>query len=144
VTVRVLHVAEPPARYHVRPPLVVDCSVVAAAVFLEEEQDIAHGHILKSELHAPYLLQCEIANVALKKLRQGFENESREGLQRALEMSIDLHRIEVQEVAALANEFRLSAYDASYLWLAGDLHVPLVTFDPRLAAAARQYLAKLP
>lgn len=143
MSARALHIAEPPARYHVRPPLVVDCSVLAAAVFQEETQALAHEHLLKHELHAPFLLQCEIANVALKKLRQGFEEESRAGLQRALDIAIDLHRIEVQEVAALARQYRLSAYDASYLWLAADLRAPLATFDDRLAAAARAFLAKL-
>lgn len=143
MTVRALHVAEPPSRYQVRPPLVVDCSVLAAAVFQEEAQAIAHENLAKSELHAPYVLQCEIASVALKKLRSGFEEASRSGLELALSISIDLHRVEVMEVAALAHQYRLSAYDASYLWLAGELHAPLATFDQRLGAAARDYLAGL-
>jgi len=143
MTTRALHVAEPPAHYRVRQPLVVDCSVLAASVFQENTQELAQHHMLHSELHAPYLLQVELANVALKKLRQGFGEESRAGLLRALEIDVDLHRVEVQEVAALANQYRLSAYDASYLWLAGELHAPLATFDEKLAAAAREYLAKL-
>lgn len=143
MTTRALHVAEPPARYHVRPPLVVDCSVLAAAVFQEETEVLAHDQLRRHELHAPYLLQCEIANVALKKVRSGFDEESREGLRRASEMAIDLHRIEILDVAALAHTYRLSAYDASYLWLAGHLKAPLATFDDRLAVAARDYLAKL-
>jgi predicted nucleic acid-binding protein len=143
VSTRALHVAEPPAHYRIRPPLVLDCSVLAASVFQEDAQDLAQEHMRHSELHAPYLLQYELANVALKKLRQGFEEVSRAGLQRALEIDVDLHRIEIQEVAALANQYRLSAYDASYLWLAADLRAPLATFDEKLAAAAREYLAKL-
>ena len=143
MSTRALHVAEPPPRYQVRPPLVVDCSVLAAAVFQEETQAAAHESLLRHELHAPFLLQCELANVALKKFRQGFEEESRTGLQRALDIGIDLHRIEVQEVAALAHQYRLTAYDAAYLWLAADLRAPLATFDERLAAAAREFLAKL-
>lgn len=38
---RTLHVAELPARYRVRPPVVVDCSVLAAAVFIEPDCDLA-------------------------------------------------------------------------------------------------------
>lgn len=106
-------------------------------------QVVAHQHLLQNELHAPYLLQYELANVALKKFRRGFEDESRKGLQRALDIDVDLHRIDVQEVAALASQYRLSAYDASYLWLAADIRAPLATFDERLAAAAREFLAKL-
>ena len=33
----------------------------------------------------------------------------------------------------------LTTYDASYLWLAQALSMPLVTFDRRLAEAARGY-----
>lgn len=144
MSARVLHIAEPLARYQLRPPLVVDCSVLAAAVFQEESQEEAQQHLIRHELHAPFLLQCEIANVALKKLKQGFEAESRDGLQRALDISIDLHRIEVLAVAALAHQFRLTSYDASYLWLAAELRAPLATFDARLAEAARVCLANLP
>lgn len=41
---------------------------------------------------------------------------------------------------ALAMRFRLSAYDAAYLWLPGALQAPLATFDAKLEAA-RGYLA---
>ena len=41
----------------------------------------------------------------------------------------------------LAARFKLTAYDASYLALAGTLQCPLCTFDKRLADAAQLYLA---
>ena len=47
-------------------------------------------------------------------------------------------------VFGLAQRYRLSAYDASYLWLAAELRAPLLTFDGKLAAAAADCLAKLP
>jgi predicted nucleic acid-binding protein len=143
MSTRSLHVAEPPPHYQVHPPLVVDCSVLAAAVFQEEEQELAQQQLMKHELHAPFLIESEIANVAVKKFRQGFEAESHAGLDRAQELSIDLHRIDAVAVAGLAHKYRLSAYDASYLWLAADLRVPLVTFDERLARAARACLGSL-
>jgi predicted nucleic acid-binding protein len=40
------------------------------------------------------------------------------------------------EAVTLAQANNLSAYDASYLQLAVELHVPLATFDTRLARAA--------
>ena len=44
--------------------------------------------------------------------------------------------VDAGEVLALALVWGLSAYDASYLWLAAALKVPLVTFDRQLAAVA--------
>jgi predicted nucleic acid-binding protein len=49
----------------------------------------------------------------------------------------------VQAQYALAMRYRLSAYDAAYLWLAGALQAPLAT-DAKLAGAARDYLAGTP
>jgi predicted nucleic acid-binding protein len=43
----------------------------------------------------------------------------------------------------IGNSFELSAYDAAYLWVAGHLRAPIATFDARLAAAAKTYLAQL-
>lgn len=40
------------------------------------------------------------------------------------------------EVLALARRFDLSAYDASYLWLAIDKNLPLATLDSALITAA--------
>jgi predicted nucleic acid-binding protein len=136
-----LHVAEPPAHY--RPPLVVDCSVVAGTVFSEPWQADADAQLTGRDLHAPYLLQCEIASVAVKKARAGLAALAADGVQHAAEMAIELHRIEEGAVAALAQRYQLSAYDAAYLWLAADLRCPLATFDGKLAAAAKAHLASL-
>ncbi len=44
--------------------------------------------------------------------------------------------IGVAYAAGLAERHRLSAYDATYLWLAIDVDGELATFDKALAAAA--------
>lgn len=138
-----LHVAEPPAQYLLRPPLVVDCSVVAGTVFSEPWQADADAQLAGRDLHAPSLLPYEIANVAVKKLRHGLVELTADALRQASELSIALHRIDEGDVAALAQQYRLTAYDAAYLWLAADLRCPLATFDGRLAEAARAHLASL-
>jgi predicted nucleic acid-binding protein len=138
-----LFLAEPPALYLVRPPLVVDCSALAGIVFQESWQQQAQQSITGHTLHAPNLLPFEITSVAVKKLRQG-ESHAADGLAQFLDMTIELHEIDVQTVCALALQYQLSAYDASYLWLAAELTCPLATFDQKLATAAQAHLNSLP
>lgn len=138
-----LYVAEPPAQYLNRPPLVLDCSALAGFVFGEAWQAQAQAQMLGRSLHAPYFLQVEIANVAVKKQRRG-ELHTAEALAKATEIEIDLHCVDVQAVAALALRYQLSAYDAAYLWLAAELKAPLATFDDKLGRAAQLHLASLP
>ncbi len=137
-----LHIAEPPAQYLLRPALVVDCSCLASFVFGEDWQEQARQQLDGRTLHAPHLIHTEITSVAVKKLRRG-ESHAIEGLAEAALLEIELHPIDAPVVAALAMQYKLSAYDASYLWLAADLKCPLATFDDKLAAAAKAHLAGL-
>jgi len=136
-----LHVAEPPAAYRVLPPLVVDSSVLVAALFREpalEEQ--ARGAMRRCKLHAPLLLEYEIANVALKKASMADEVEVLAALDGLDALEVTLHRVDVKGSFQLARRYALTAYDAAYLWLTGELKAPLATFDRKLANAARQHL----
>ena len=51
-------------------------------------------------------------------------------------MALEIREIDHLAVLGLAERFDLSAYDASYLWLAHELEVELVTLDRRLVRAA--------
>ena len=137
-----LYVAEPPARYLPLPPLVVDCSTLAGVVFNEEWRAQALERIAGRSLHAPNVLRAEIASVAVKQPRRG-EGHAASGLAEAARLDVTLHRMDVQAVAALALQYNLSAYDASYLWLAAELQCPLATFDDKLAKAAQAHLSSL-
>ena len=138
------YVAEPPAVYLVRPPLVVDCSVVSAVLFDEAARDEALLRLGGKTLHAPHLLVHEIASVALKKSKLGWNAAAIElALQDLSQHDIGLYATNVPAQVALAQRYQLSAYDAAYLWLAADLKAPLATFDAKLAAAARVHLASL-
>ena len=138
-----LHIAEPPAAYLVRSPLVVDCSTVAGVLFQEHWWEQATQRISNRSLHAPYLLDVELANVAVKKQRQGHTPMVDDAMTRFKAMEMQLHPIEARDVITLALQYGLSAYDASYLWLAAELKAPLATFDEKLAAAAKSHLAGL-
>ena len=62
-----------------------------------------------------------------------------EGLAQTVAMEIDLRRLDAEAVAALAQRYNLSAYDAAYLWLAAELKAPLATFDTTLGEAAKAH-----
>jgi predicted nucleic acid-binding protein len=122
---------------------VVDATVLAAAIFGEEEQPLAAALLQGRALNAPHLLDYEMTNVALKKLRRS--RLSQGAIAGSLEdfaaLSIDRHAVAVGGVLALAHRYALTAYDAAYLWLAEQLEAPLATFDAVLAAAAEKHLA---
>ena len=138
-----LYVAEPPAHYRARPPVVLDCSALAGLLFHEEWRDLAAEKIHGCTLHAPFLLQTEIASVALKKHRKGFADLVTDALAQYAELDRNLHQVEPHEALALALRYQLSACDAAYLWLAAELKAPLATFDEQLGRAAQGHLAGL-
>jgi predicted nucleic acid-binding protein len=142
---RKLHVAEPPATYLVRPPLVVDCSAVCGILFDEPWRSEAMSRIAGKTLFAPYLLHQEVISVSLKKHRQNWSRESlADAMEGYLQYEIELRDTDVTAQLELALRYGLGAYDAAYLWLAADLKAPLATFDDKLAKAARKHLSSLP
>lgn len=139
-----LIVAEPPSAYRVQPPLVIDASVIGAVLFGEPARDQALAWMQGKQLFAPQLLDYEIANVAVKKLRKGLGAGSAEAALRSYEeVDIQLLDTDASELVRLAERYQLSAYDAAYLWLAVELKAPLVTFDRLLGEAAQRHLAML-
>lgn len=144
MTSHALYVAEPPLAYRVYPPVVVDCSVLMSLIFYEPQRSQAIGLIERRSLHAPYSLDFEVASVALKKSARGAtQTDVDQALLDYVNYKVKLHRTQLTGQLELAKTYRLSAYDAAYLWLAAELKVPLVTFDLRLADAARDHLSKL-
>jgi predicted nucleic acid-binding protein len=137
-----LFIAEPPAAYARRPRLVVDASVLAAAVFAEAALDDAVAWMRGRALCAPHLVDYELANVALNKLRRRsiVGAAAFSALDALASLDLERHAIAPVDVLALAVQYGLTAYDAAYLWLAGNLQAPLATFDAALGAAAQKHL----
>jgi predicted nucleic acid-binding protein len=119
------------------PAKVVDASAIAALVFGEPEAGEVAIRLRGGKLVAPTLLPFEIASVCLKKLTR--HADQREALLTALRLftrlEITTHHVDVAEAVELARHTSLSAYDASYLWLARRLPAELITLDGRLARA---------
>lgn len=140
-----IYVAEPPPRWATRPKLVVDASIVAARLFRETEGARAEAEMRGRSLCAPAVIDYEMVNVALSKVRsRAISNGDSERIM-SLYTELDITRfgVDLRSTLHIGASFGLSAYDAAYLWVAGHLRAPFVTFDARLAAAAKSYLAQL-
>jgi predicted nucleic acid-binding protein len=119
--------------------VVVDASALAAIVFDEPAAGEMADRLEGCRVYAPPLLKYELANVAWKKAcrHPGQWAHIARALRAALERESWISWVDVDHADALlvARGTGLTAYDASYLWLAGYLGAELVTLDARLAAA---------
>jgi predicted nucleic acid-binding protein len=117
---------------------VVDASALAALLFGEPEGAAVAERLREIGLIAPALLPFEVANVCVKKMRR--HPDQRDALAVAFgmfdRMEVDMVDVDHDEVLGLAQRVGLTAYDASYLWLARRTGSELVTLDRRLGAAA--------
>ena len=120
------------------PGIVVDASVFGAIVFNEPDKPDAEALVADCDFYAPFLLAFEITNVARTKvIRSPSERLAIfSGLDMALDSGIQWTAVDFNETLALALETGLTAYDASYLYLAQTLGMPLATFDKKLHTAA--------
>ena len=119
------------------PGRVADASVIAAVAFEESRSDEARVLLEGVELFAPTFLTYELTSVARKKaLVNPHQLETiLEALVEALGLDINWRNVDHPQVLALALETGLTTFDASYLYLARALGLPLVTFDRQLQAA---------
>jgi predicted nucleic acid-binding protein len=117
---------------------------MAAIAFQEPGFEEVVDRLIGHSVNAPLLLKFELANVAWKKARR--HPAAASGIFAALSLALDdrhglvWHDVDAAGVALVAHATGLTAYDASYLWLAGLLGADLVTLDTRIAAASRASL----
>jgi predicted nucleic acid-binding protein len=94
-------------------------------------------------LHAPHLLDLEVASAVRRKLRRAELRYERAdaaiGLLRRLRCTRYPHGILLARAWALRDE--LTVYDAVYVALAKRLGAPLLTLDAGLARAAERHVA---
>lgn len=117
---------------------IVDASAVAAMVFQEPEAGDVAARLDGSRLIAPRLLMIELANVCAMKCRRHPEDQAAHRAAFALLPLLGIEEVEMvhERVLDLALETGLTAYDASYLWLARQAKAELVTLDKALLKAA--------
>lgn len=127
--------------------LVLDASVTIAALCPDEDNRdcvelLEYAAVTKASV--PSLWACEVCNILEVKGRQ--KKISRKDIElihkllRTYEAWIELGDPIARAIAAstLADKYKLSVYDATYLELALRLRLPLATLDKRLATAASQ------
>ena len=114
---------------------VADASVLGALLFQEPRSAEAASLLADRPLFAPDLLAYELASIARKKAMR--DPQVRDQIAQALRigLALDIHWVSVDHsaVVGLALETGLTTYDASYLYVARSLEIPLVTFDEELA-----------
>jgi predicted nucleic acid-binding protein len=117
---------------------VVDASAVVALVLGETGADRVASRLADAQLVAPTLLLFELANVFVLKIRRQPRDRDAliAGFRDAMQIDIGTRPIDYAGVLDLAEATGLTAYDASYLWLARALSAELVTLDGQLAKAA--------
>jgi predicted nucleic acid-binding protein len=120
-------------------PVVVDASAVAAVVFDEPDGRTISAHLEDETLLAPHLLDVELLNTAIVKIRRSFGDPLLITMMLSTVHRLHIRRLPIRahEVGALALRTGLSGYDASYLWLAVEQDAELVTLDRALAKADR-------
>lgn len=120
--------------------IVLDASAVVEALLGTRAAAAIEARLLDSSetLHAPYLLDLEVAQVLRRYVGSG--DMAAERGQAALADFADLavHRYPHEPFLPRVWELRnnLTAYDAVYVALAEALEAPLLTRDRRLATAA--------
>lgn len=117
---------------------VVDASAVGALLFGEPEAEAIVTRLAGATLTAPALFPFEVANIALKKIRRHPEQRPSllAGYALLSRLPIDIAGVDQDAALRLAEQTGLTAYDASYLWLARTLGAELITLDKRLQAAS--------
>ena len=119
--------------------IVLDASAAVAALTREADAENVWSEMVRTDMHAPTLLDYEFT-AALRRLTMGGHLSP----ERALDALADLDELPIRRWSiddarrrrgfALRNA--VSAYDAAYVALAEALEAPLVTRDARLARAS--------
>ena len=119
--------------------LVVDASVLASLAFGEPEAAAWTERLEGQAVFAPRLLRYELQSVAHKKCRRYPDQAARivAALARALDPQAGITWVDPDpaDVVLVAGATGLTAYDATYLCLAGLLGADLATADRALASA---------
>jgi predicted nucleic acid-binding protein len=119
--------------------IVIEASVVVDSLVGERANAWLLARMADEELHAPALLDFEVASALRGHLLGGRLDEDRldDAIEDFTSLTIERHEMTglLRPVLALRSNF--TVYDAAYVVLAQALDVPLVTADLKLREAER-------
>ena len=120
--------------------IVVDASTLLEVLLRTPAAQAAEARLFapRQTLHAPHLIDVEIAQVVRRYAANGVIDDERGRVALADLADLPLRRYPHDFLLPRIWELRnnLTAYDAAYVALAEALDMPLLTRDKRLAAAA--------
>lgn len=123
---------------------VLDASVAAAWALQDEQSEKAEKLLLKACANravCPGQLWYEVRNALVVAERRGRMNpdDSDRFLADLEKLPIDFHHgCDSAGTMRLARAHKLSVYDAAYLQIAVEMHLPLATIDRKLESAAKR------
>jgi len=118
--------------------IVVDASVIVDLVLARERASAIAERIQGCTLHAPHVIDLEVAQGIRRNWILGFIYGAR--LDAAVSAALDLpinrysHRPLIPRIMALREN--VTAYDGAYVALAEELGLPLITLDAHLARSS--------
>jgi predicted nucleic acid-binding protein len=120
--------------------IVIDASALLELLQVTEKGVRIYRRIMqtKTDLHAPHLIDLEVAQVLRKLVTLGFMEKAR-AEEALLDMaSLEIHRHSHSAMLSRIWDLRhnLTAYDAAYVVLAEVLEAPLLTCDRGMSVAA--------
>jgi predicted nucleic acid-binding protein len=117
--------------------VVLDASAAVEALLHGAVGAEVRGRIAGQELHAPYLLEFEVAEALRHSVRRGTLSPDRghDALDDLFELAIVPYPLGALRERVWELGANVTAYDAAYVALAETLDAPLVTCDGRLARA---------
>jgi predicted nucleic acid-binding protein len=119
--------------------IVLDASAAIDLLLeLEPRLDWVETHVSGGSIHAPSLIDLEVASAMRKLVRAGVIESRRAEIALADLVALPLARYPSTRLLARIWELRanVTPYDAAYVALAEALEAPLVTTDDRLARTA--------
>ena len=127
----------------------MDASVIAKWVlpgepFQEKALKLKEDHVSGAvELFAPSFIVLEVANALWRaaRLNRISVGDIKEALKALNNMGVELHELNWAQAAqalSVACDLDLTVYDTSYVFLADELRLPLITADKTLYETARK------